>query len=1026
MLVRLFEQGLHIVEVSDDGHGVPASCRRLLATAHATSKIRSLREIGRTLGFRGEALHSLAALCEKLIVATRVDGEDLAEKLEFQNDGSVNEAATSKFPRKVGTTVAVLNFFQPIPVRRMHLKEQISSQRAKLVSLVEAYAIFHPGVRIHLMDIVGRQCNERTVLSTAFNCTTLPETISSVLGSNFLDSLCPVDLQASNLNLVVTGMISKARYPTVGRSALGEQSAPLKGRGAASLPTRKLFAINRRPVELPKLKRLLNEVWSRGRYLTPRDASWCLNLTIPIDQVDVNLSPDKRAVALEQEEQVFQCIASYAQAAWISHTAGHFDLKSLPEEAQQAAPNYESEASSADEIENLSGKDRGDDDSSSPSRFNRRYAFSHDVSKARLQHEFDDGRKRRREDQEQDAEAAATESSIGVLGGSKRLKQLHITSFVSSSVECSGATTGVQQPVTPSPVTTYAPSTETAPPDESTAGAIRKATAPIVSASKHEGSVEEEERDANLETLDELPTDVTLTKTSRTRWEEQQRWRCAQRAFNASSSTTTALVLSGLEDDIQTVAQGTPKFGFAQFGLNETVPKPSKRTETSRSEAAVIERKRSTQTSKASKGVPPESQQNGRAASPVCLGEGQHETSSETTVVEQDNNDGENEPSPFVSDAVASSSENDAARAIDQPQEVAASSATSKMMSEVAWDSFGTTLDVVVAARRERLALRDRKRAFDESSDRYTASQSGRSAASTSVQLRNEDFAGMSIVGQFNCGFILAKTPDNHLWILDQHACDEKANFERLCEETVVREQRLMAPLPLELSLAEEMCVMDNLDVFRKNGFRFRIDASKPPRHRLSLTALPESGAADGRKSVVFGKDDVSALCAILGCTGDDGASLSSSLANGAGTGVDGCGAYGNNAVRRHAGGISASRAAAAAAAPAGSQAGSAADKILARLPKAIAMFASRACRGSIMIGRVLSAKEMERVVAKMKDLQDPWTCAHGRPTIRHVSDLHPRMGRDEERARARILGPTTTLCTQHGGDDEFVDSEGE
>jgi len=95
------------------------------------------------------------------------------------------------------------------------------------------------------------------------------------------------------------------------------------------------------------------------------------------------------------------------------------------------------------------------------------------------------------------------------------------------------------------------------------------------------------------------------------------------------------------------------------------------------------------------------------------------------------------------------------------------------------------------------------------------------------------------------------------------------------------------------------------------------------------------------------------------------------------------------------------------------------ADNILARLPKAIDMFASRACRSSIMIGRVLSTKEMERVVAKMQDLKDPWTCAHGRPTIRHVSDLHLRMGRDEERARAAVLGPTTTLCTQHGVEDD-------
>jgi DNA mismatch repair protein PMS2 len=264
----------------------------------------------------------------------------------------------------------------------------------------------------------------------------------------------------------------------------------------------------------------------------------------------------------------------------------------------------------------------------------------------------------------------------------------------------------------------------------------------------------------------------------------------------------------------------------------------------------------------------------------------------------------------------------------------------------------------------------------------------------------------MTVVGQFNCGFILARTADNHLWILDQHACDERANFERLCTETVIHEQRLLAPIPLELSPTEEICVMDNLEIFEKNGFRFRIDHAKPPRHRLALTALPQSGAADGRKAVVFGKDDVSALCAILQGSSDDSASSSAaSLAEGAGTGVDGTGKYGNNAVRRHAGGMVVPSSAKPGKASSGSG-----DKILARLPKAIAMFASRACRSSIMIGKVLSDREMDRVVAKMKDLSDPWTCAHGRPTIRHVSDLHPRLESDERRVRSSILGATTTI----------------
>ena len=87
---------------------------------------------------------------------------------------------------------------------------------------------------------------------------------------------------------------------------------------------------------------------------------------------------------------------------------------------------------------------------------------------------------------------------------------------------------------------------------------------------------------------------------------------------------------------------------------------------------------------------------------------------------------------------------------------------------------------------------------------------------------------------------------------------------------------------------------MDNKEVFEKNGFRFQYNEEKPPRHRMSLTALPHSGARDGKRAVNFGKEDVSALCAMLGAGGgtvfeDDSMDFGTS----GGTGEDGSGMYG-------------------------------------------------------------------------------------------------------------------------------------
>jgi DNA mismatch repair protein PMS2 len=196
--------------------------------------------------------------------------------------------------------------------------------------------------------------------------------------------------------------------------------------------------------------------------------------------------------------------------------------------------------------------------------------------------------------------------------------------------------------------------------------------------------------------------------------------------------------------------------------------------------------------------------------------------------------------------------------------------------------------------------------------------------------------------------------------------------------------------MPLELSPMEEACILDHLNVFEANGFHFEFRPDAPIRKRLFLTALPHSGAQDGRKAVQFGKDDVIALCAML----SEGSSYD---AGDGGTGTDGSGKFGNNAVRRYA-------------STANSQVDSSSRLVL-RLPKAIAMFASRACRTSIMIGTALSQKEMEAIVKRLADVEHPWNCPHGRPTMRHVGDVLPVMLNDERKAAEHLTGVTSAVA---------------
>lgn len=111
-------------------------------------------------------------------------------------------------------------------------------------------------------------------------------------------------------------------------------------------------------------------------------------------------------------------------------------------------------------------------------------------------------------------------------------------------------------------------------------------------------------------------------------------------------------------------------------------------------------------------------------------------------------------------------------------------------------------------------------------------------AAALQRVLKKDDFKRMEVLGQFNLGFIIGKLDDD-MFIIDQHASDEKFNYETLQQTTILHQQPLVRPLSLELTAGEEMVIMDHLPVFAKNGFTFRVDHNAPSTRKLMLLSLP-------------------------------------------------------------------------------------------------------------------------------------------------------------------------------------------
>jgi DNA mismatch repair protein MutL len=147
--VEMREGGLRLIRVSDNGWGIPADDLELATRPHTTSKTRTLADLERltTLGFRGEALASIATVAE-LTLASASDDNGLADSVTLRG-GDVVER--ERLPRGRGVTAVVRDLFHAMPARRTLLRGP-RFEAARIAAVVRAYAFAHPAVRMTLVS----------------------------------------------------------------------------------------------------------------------------------------------------------------------------------------------------------------------------------------------------------------------------------------------------------------------------------------------------------------------------------------------------------------------------------------------------------------------------------------------------------------------------------------------------------------------------------------------------------------------------------------------------------------------------------------------------------------------------------------------------------------------------------------------------------------------------------------------------------------------------------------------------------
>ncbi|XP_040086967.1 mismatch repair endonuclease PMS2 isoform X2 [Oryx dammah] len=294
--LRLKDYGVELIEVSDNGCGVEEENFEGLTLKHHTSKIQEFADLTQveTFGFRGEALSSLCALSD-VTISTCHTSVKVGTRLVFDHNGKILQK--TPYPRPRGTTVSVQQLFYTLPVRHKEFQRNIKKEFTKMVQVLQAYCIISAGVRISCTNQVGQGKRQPVVCTNGSS--SMKENIGLVFGQKQLQSLIPfVQLPPCDSICEEYGLsYSQALHNLFCISGFISHCAHGVGRSSTD---RQFFFINRRPCDPAKVSRLVNEVYHMyNRHQYPFVV---LNVSVDSECVDINVTPDKRQILLQEEK----------------------------------------------------------------------------------------------------------------------------------------------------------------------------------------------------------------------------------------------------------------------------------------------------------------------------------------------------------------------------------------------------------------------------------------------------------------------------------------------------------------------------------------------------------------------------------------------------------------------------------------------------------------------------------------------------------------------------------------------------
>lgn len=868
--VALKDYGEDWFQVIDNGSGISPNNFKVLALKHHTSKLMDFPDLQSltTFGFRGEALSSLCALGD-LTVETRTKNESVATHLTFDKSGLL--VAERKTARQIGTTVTVKKLFLNLPVRSKEFRRNIRKEFGKLTSLLNAYALIAKGVRLVCTNTTGKNVKSDVLKSQGSG--SLKDNIIQVLGMSTFNCLEPLSIPISD-SCTVEGFLSKS------------------GQGCGrNLGDRQYIFVNSRPVDMPKINKLINELYKGANSRQYPIA--ILDLKVPTRECDVNVTPDKRKIFFSDESSILKALKEGLQQIYSSSNANYL-INKVEEPSKEAdSSDFSSPPGKPRLLSKLLPKDGIDLET-----VNEEHTAGGDRPLRTIETKTYSWRPLEGSAQRTDANLLkkdftlrvhGTKKTDGFLESNGRQLTTHVGS--KSAVKSSSPSSAVH---TLSAINNNS---------SSSASCVQSSIDMFVTLTKRK-------YDCSSTVLSEMPVLRNHSVNCQVKKNHLQTNALASEDPIGYNQVDDSMEAHGNEPckipRVDIVLDEVPN--ELSPAVNSNGRKPEQVLEDRCDELLPVDK---VSVASSEKDCENTSEDNSFAAVPP-------------------------QPSGSTVDAPKPSSSQKICSTLQFSFQDLASKRRQRMSRLLGSNHNFLSVQMKDTINSHRCYEAATLELSQPKSEEHKAQALAAAATELERFFKKEDFSRMKVIGQFNLGFIIGKL-DQDLFIVDQHAADEKYNFERLAHSTTLNQQPLLQPVILELSPEEEIVVSMHMDVIRKNGFILEEDPHAPPGRHFKLRAVLFS------KNITFGVEDVKDLISNLADSQGECSIMSSYR-------MDTCDSVCPTRVR--------------------------------------AMLASRACRSSVMIGDPLGRNEMQKIVEHLAKLKSPWNCPHGRPTMRHLVDL--------------------------------------